>query len=219
MKLCAAILLLAATLPSVPEAQRNLEEELLSTTKPVVRVISPETAGFVIRGGSEQKLLVVIEVISASGSDIDVDDHGIPRFVEPNHNVDVFSSDVVSHREYVNRLGQTVLQVVSEMPVEQLRAGDMAMQPPINFRGLDKTQKQYGFSVPMRDMVKDVVEFNFRVKDRGGIESDPDSRRGRLMIGLATEVYQPPPIPLGPDGKPLAPEPDRSKKPPAPRSS
>jgi hypothetical protein len=70
----------------------------------------------------------------------------------------------------------------------------------------------------MQDMVKDVVEFNFRVKDRSGIESDPDSRRGRLLMGLATEVYLPPPIPLGPDGKPMVPEPDRSKKPPAPRT-
>ena len=218
MKLIAAILLLGATLPFGSEPQQGLEDELLSGAKPVVRVISPETAGFVIRGGAEQRLLVVIEVIAAAGSDIDVDDHGLPRFIEPNLNVDLFSSDVVSHREYVNRLGQTVLQFASEIPVEQLRAGDLVMSPPIKFHGLDKTQKQYGFSVPMQDMVKDVVEFHFTVRDRSGKESDPDSRRGSLIIGLASEVYQPPPIPLGPDGKPQVPGSGQSSKPPAPRS-
>jgi hypothetical protein len=218
MKPNAAIFLLAATLPFGSEPQQSLDDELLSGAKPVVRVISPENAGFVIRGGAEQRLLVVIEVIAASGSDIDVDDHGLPRFIEPNHNVDLFSSDVVSHREYVNRLGQTVLQFASEIPVEQLRAGDLVMSPPINFLGLDKTQKQYGFSVPVQDMIKDVAEFHFTVKDRSGRESDPESRRGSLLIGLANEVYQPPPIPLGPDGKPQIPESGPSSKPPAPRS-
>jgi len=157
-------------------------------------------------------------VIATTGSDIDVDDHGIPHFVAPNHNVDLFRSYVVSHRDYVNRLGQPILQFASEIPVEKLVAGDLVMSPPINFHGLDDTRKQNGFSVPMQDMVKDVFEFHFTVRDRSGNESDRDSRRGSLVIGLATEVYQPPPIPLGPDGKPLVPESGQSKKPPVPRS-
>jgi hypothetical protein len=208
MKILALTLLMAAAAtpsPGVKGDNRVADEELLSGAHPVIRVISPEASCYVIRSGSEQRVLILVEIVAAAGADIAVDDHGLPKFIEPSHNVDLFDSYVVSHHEYVNNLGQTVSQFASEIPVDALRTGDVAMSPPINYRRLDKTQKQHGFSVPVQSMITDVAEFHFRVKDQNGVESDGESPRSSLVIGFARELYLPPVTPSAPDEKPHEP--------------
>lgn len=208
MKLLALTLLMAAAAtppPAVKRDDRTVDEELLRGTHPVVRVVSPEIACHLIRSGSEQRVLILLEIVAATGADIAVDDHGLPKFVEPSHNVDLFDSYVVSHHEYVNSLGQTVSQFASEIPVDALRTGDLAMSPPIDFRRLDKAHKQDGFSVPTEALITEVAEFHFRVKDQNGVESDGASPRSSLIIGLARELYLPPVTPGPPEEKPHEP--------------
>jgi hypothetical protein len=218
MKWIGAVLLLAAVVPPLSAAtDQKVDDELLNGTRPFVRVLSPQSPAFVMRPGGEQRLLILLEIVAVNGSDIVVDDHGLPRFVEPNHNVDLFDSYVVSHKEYVNSLGQTVLQFASEIPVEALRAGDYSMSPPINYRGLDKAQRERGLAIPVQAMVSDVIEFYFQVKDKEGNVSDPKGAHAFLLVGMASEVYQPPPPPLGPDGKPLVPAPNEKDAAPGSR--
>ena len=188
--------------PADLEGRPKIDSALLEGKRPVVHVLSPPGDGATLSLGSEARILVVLEIIDATGADIASDDSGVPKFVEPDHNVDIFSSYVVTHRAYLNSLGEKVYQVVSEIPVDALRAGDMMMSPPVDYRHLTDKQKREGFTFP-NDAMLEAASFAFRVKDLKGAESDPEAASSRLVIGFASGSYLPAPqlVPT-PDPKP-----------------
>jgi len=184
------------------ERRSKIDSAILEGKRPVVHVLSPPEGGATLSLGSEAHILVVLEIIDATGADIASDDSGVPRFVEPDDNVDIFSSYVVAHRVYLNGLGQKVYQVVSEIPVDALRAGDMMMSPPVDYRHLTDKQKKEGFVMP-NDAMLNAASFAFRVKDLQGVQSDPEAASSKLVIGFASGSYLPAPqVGLTPGPKP-----------------
>ncbi len=157
---------------------------------PKVHIVSPQRAGYVMAApSSQEKALISIEVIDAGGAGIQNDTSGLPRFVDPNHNVDVFLSYVVAKGKYRNKLGQEVLQFVSLVPVEKIKMSDALITPPIDYKRIRPEEGERQFTFPRADMVESAT-FNFQVKDLHGVSSDADA--GLLTLGFATRLWAPP---------------------------
>src|SRR5262245_6224989 len=77
--------------------------------KPIVKVMTPAGAGFVMGSWGTAKILIVLEITDTSGSGIATDDFGTPRFVDPNKNVDLFVDHITEKGSYVNGSGLTVM--------------------------------------------------------------------------------------------------------------
>ena len=159
---------------------------------PVLRIASPKDgAGFLMRPGSETKLLVTLEITDVTGSGIETDDMGTPKFYEPDDNADLFRSNIVAKGTYMNHLGQTVIQLTAELPAQELKiTKDGKMTPPFDVPALTEEQRKKGFDVPPEAMV-DVADFHFRVRDRSGAISPAEAEKSQMFIGIAWQLYAP----------------------------
>jgi len=166
--------------------------------RPIVRVVSPggEGTGFVLDHGVS-KILVTLEIVDVEDVGIVTDDSGSPRFFDKNGNVDVFLHHIVSKGTYTDGRGKTVIQLVSEIPIDQLIADkDLKMTPPVDEKKLTKQQREEGIEVP-RDAMLEMAAFFFRVKDRSGAtswnEADPKNEWvPTFSLGFASGLYRPP---------------------------
>jgi hypothetical protein len=157
---------------------------------PRLRVLSP-AKGYILGGLNERKVSIVVEV-TCSELGLLTTDTGAVRFVEPNRNTRLFADHVVARTEYTNNLGQTVVQVISVIPAAKLELSDFTVNPPIAFNEIRPKEGEQKFSVP-REAMAEAAVFNFQVQDLGGHRSSLD--QGKLIIGLATEVWRPKPPP------------------------
>jgi hypothetical protein len=160
---------------------------------PAIRITSPKDGTcYLLQASSETKVIVTIEITDVGGSGLETDDMGTPKFYEPDDNVDLFRSNIVAKGSYLNHLGQTVTQLIAEIPSRDLKIEkDSKVTPPFDAGGLTDAQRQRGFDVPPEAMV-DVATFHFRIRDRAGEISIADGENMRLFIGLATALYRPP---------------------------
>ena len=163
--------------------------------RPIIKVTTPDRISYLMGNGSRTKVLVGIEIIDVGGSGIQTTDSGEPRFVSPNRNVEVFLRHVVYKSTYTNHLGQTVMQLLSVMPAEQLETGEIKVTPPLDLSALDLASMPKDAKIPIVEAV-DAAVFPFQVKDRKGVVSDEDAERSTLYVGFATELYRPtlPPV-------------------------
>jgi len=176
--LCTSKVLAAGTEKENPETK---------TTKPIVKVLTPAGAGFVMGSWGTSKILIVLEITDTSGTGVATDDFGTPRFVEPNKNVDLFVDHIVEKGSYVNGTGLTVMQVVSIVPTENLKTGTYRLTPPVDLASVPDRVRKEGFSYPS-DAMLDAVDFNFQVKDRNGSTSDVS----RLAVAFAQDLFKGP---------------------------
>jgi len=160
--------------------------------KPTVKVLSPADASFIMAPSGGAKLLICLEIVDGSGAGIDTNDSGLPHFVDPNKNVELFAEYVVTHGTYANGRGQTVIQVISEIPVEHLKIDDYKVTPPIDSKRIPSKFKDKAFEIPL-DQAVDVADFWFQVRDRNGIISDKKADSARLFVGVGAAIYVPPP--------------------------
>ena len=109
--------LIGATVVLLPApgvlASDAMEAEGLQTERPVVSVVMPlgfgqSAIGYVIGAGSESKLIVALEVTDATGHGIVANDKGIPAFVEPDQNVELFTRYITMVGTIIAPAGVTI---------------------------------------------------------------------------------------------------------------
>src|SRR2546428_892095 len=118
-----------------PEPPSGAEQK--AGLAPLVKVVTPTNSfSYVVgqgTGSGARMVLIGIEITDRSGAGIDVNDAGIPKFVNANDNVDAFVRRIVAKGSYIDNLGQTVLQLFAEIPVSGLKVeDDMYVSPPLS---------------------------------------------------------------------------------------
>ena len=202
---CSVVLLIVLCASLVPspgfagQAEQETAPEDGSSHKPIVRVMSPgeDGVGFVL-DTSKSKMIISLEIVDVEGVGIETDDSGMPRFFDRNSNVDVFLHHIVTKGNYTNGRGQTVTQLISEIPINQLVADkSLKITPPIDAKNLTKKQEEEGIEIPPTAMVQ-IAAFYFKVKDRNGEFSGSEETDATkklmsptLSIGFASQVYHP----------------------------
>lgn len=178
-KSCLASLFLTLFLAAVSIASQ-------STEKPHIKVLSP-MKGYVLGSLAERKVSIVVE-ITCTEAGVLTTDSGAVRFVEPNRNTRLFAEHVVARTEYTNNLGQTVIQVISVIPLDKIELADFSVNPPMAFKEIRPKEGELKVTVPPDAMVE-AASFHFQVQDLAGHRSAEDE--GNLIIGLAQELWRP----------------------------
>lgn len=188
--LCVVLAVLAtqAGSPAVDKSER--------LPAPDVRVLSPDRAVFLM--GGQQSLIVVVEATDVTGAGILTTASGVPRFVAPNKNVDLFVNRLIAHGTYSDGRGRTVIQLVSQIPTAKLETGDAMLTPPIDAKHIPEEFKKEGFTVPPQSLL-DAADFSFQVEDRAGTKSEV----AILYVAVASDFFRGPylPPPPEPEGK------------------
>jgi hypothetical protein len=187
---------------------------------PVVQVVSPPQSGYVMHDTGKD-LLVCLEIVDVAGAGIDSYDSGMPRFVDPDDNVEAFVDHVIARAAYINPKGQRVTQLVAKIPVHRLIPSQaIRVSPPVDGRRLREIasvlpaeDRNKGFLIPAEAMVE-VAEFRFRVKDLNGVKSGSGSARPPLLVGLASTVFVPPAPDSLEESAPSSDEKTRTPEPP-----
>ena len=151
----------------------------------------------------ERQVLIVLEIVDVSGKGIDSTDSGVPRFTDANRNVELFVSHLIRNDTYVNPLNQTVIQLVSEVPVEKLEVEKEArITAPLDKKNLPREWDGRNIRVP-HDAVATFAAFNFRVKDRSGLSSSAgDDDFPPLVVGFADKAFLPSSLPMPEEPEP-----------------
>ena len=158
---------------------------------PEIRVASPlNRVGYVVGSRVEGKSLICIEVTDRSGTGIERTHGGDIRFVDSNHNVDVFLSYVVAEGSYVNKLGQETHQLCSAVPVDKLEFAEGLTTPPIDYKRIRPSSGQYEFMPSAESMVQ-FASFQFQVKDLRGTRSVGDE--SVIILGFTDSLWVPSP--------------------------
>jgi len=180
-------------LPS-PASTYASQQEKADAIGPTIKVVSPASGvANLIAAGSEAKVLVVIEIADRSGAGLDADDSGTPKFVESDDNVALFRRHIIKKSEYTNHLGQVVTQLVSEVPLRELKFDPGSkLTPPVDAQSPTVRGRTKGFMIPPEAM-NDVAVFVFRVQDRTGALSPMKQEDSRLLIGVGWTIFTPPP--------------------------
>lgn len=190
----AAATMFAFSWASASPGNAPKSDEVAPADRPLVKVMSPALFSYVIGAGGESRILIAIEITDVAGAGIVVDDSGEPRFVEPDDNVDAFSRYIVAKGTYTNNVGQSVIQIWSEVPVKQLRTSEeVKVSPPMDVRDLTESDIKKGIELPPESAV-DVATFSFKVRDRRGVNSDSRSKENdgsKLYIGFAASLFKP----------------------------
>ncbi len=161
--------------------------ESARTDKPTIRIVSPPEAGFLMGPRSGTRVLIAVEIVDYAEAGIVMNDFGVPRFVEPNRNVELFVDHIVARGTYTDNGGHTVIQIFSEVPADKLRSGEYMITPPVDFGSIPSEIRQRGFAIPDEAMLEG-IDFNFQVKDRRGVSSEVS----RLMFAFASGLFQGP---------------------------
>ena len=166
--------------------------------RPAIRLASPQGAGFVMGSWSEAKIVIVLEITDVSGAGIQSDDFGEPRLVEPNHNAEVFLDHLVARGSYVDGKGHDIIQLVAQVPTDDLEIGEFRLTPPVDESAIpeDVRRKEQGFTMSA-DALLPAVDFRFQVRDRNGAESEVF----RLAFAVAQNLYRGPYLPPPVDDK------------------
>jgi hypothetical protein len=166
--------------------------------RPIVRVITPGAvvgsrdatlggAAFLMGQWAGTRILVALEIVDVTGAGISMTDSGDPRFFETNKNVDIFASNIEEMGTYVDGQGRSVLQIISKVPIENLKAGDRYLTPPMDKNSIPPHLRKRAFTIPMRAMLE-AVDFVFIVEDRNGVRSKPS----RLVVAHSNDYYRGP---------------------------
>jgi hypothetical protein len=162
-----------------------------SADAPKLHIVSPARA-FMVGAAESRKLFVCLEITDAAGKGIAKTEFGVPRFVEPNRNVEAFVDGLVARSSYTNNLGQEIEQYAALIPVEKLRAADFKVAPPIDFQKVRPAEGERVVDVPVDAMIE-AASFNFQVQGLDGEKSDADA--GKLVVGLAPRLWVPADLP------------------------
>jgi hypothetical protein len=211
---------IALTLYTTPvHSDPPVASQAAAPSGPSIKVVSPGGAANLMRPGGEDRILIVIEITDRNGAGLDADDDGTPRFEEPGPNVSLFRRHILRQSQYLNHLGQNVVQLISEVPIKDLTyRPDAKITPPMNSWSAELKGRKKGFAIPLEAM-NDVADFVFRVRDRTGAVSPAEDERNSLWVGVAWNLYTPPPEKdTDPDGAPApaAPNPEAASSPPPP---
>jgi hypothetical protein len=179
--------------PAPERAEPSLESD-----RPIVRVVSPMNGSAIVMQDGERKLLIVLEIVDLAGSGIESDDSGTPRFVDPNPNVKIFLSYRIGEYRYVDSNNQSVIQMVSEVPVAKLVAEKgWRITAPVDWKKVSPAWRKHGIEFPPGPTIE-YAAFFFHVRDKRGIASeekkvDPkqDFIFPDLMVGFASSAYVP----------------------------
>jgi hypothetical protein len=156
---------------------------------PIVKVVLPaESPAYLVQPAGTEKILVALEIVDVSGTGIELDKSGNPRFVDADANVAEFLDSIVSRGSYVNRLGQRVTQIISRIRLERLKYDENGISPPIDFLRLRPQEGEREFMFSRSDMVP-VVRFHFRLRDLSGRTSSRDG--GYLNIATVSKLWTP----------------------------
>lgn len=194
--ICIVLFILVAS-PAVFAGEEGRDASNQEVVKPIVRVLSPGQvtgssdptfggAAFVMGEWAGTRILIVLEVIDATGAGIETNDRGEPRFLDANKNVDLFVGHIDTGT-YTDGQGRHVIQIVSKVPIENLKTGDHWLTPPVDLKGIPREAREKGFTFPMQAMVE-AFDFNFIVEDRNGVRSEPS----RLLVAYADGFYRGP---------------------------
>jgi len=194
---------------SAPERAESSPE----SDRPIVRVVSPMHGEAIVMQDAERKLLIVLEIVDVAGSGIESDDSGTPRFVDPNPNVKIFLSYLVGEYRYVDSNNQSVIQMVSEVPVAKLVAEKgWSITAPVDWKNVSPAWRKHGIEFPPGPTIG-YAAFFFRVRDKRGSVSEEKKADPKqdfvfpdLMVGFASSAYVPEGEPP-PDQKPSGEEP------------
>ena len=155
---------------------------------PIVRVMSPQ-GGYVMQPVAGKRLLIAMEIVDTSGAGIKTNRSGMPQFIDPDRNVSLFASEVVTKGSYIDSNGQEVIQIVSLVPAEKMVLEDKARaRPPVNLGHIRPTEGQRTVVFPDEAMIP-FAQFRFQVEDLQGNRSSPDA--GVLIIGFASGIFEP----------------------------
>lgn len=162
----------------------NKPTEGSSAPAPKVKVVSPvASVAYVVGSSQDQKLIVAIEIADTNGVGLDEDSFGLPNFIDGGDNLELFRDHIVGKRLYTNGNGVELLQIVSEIPVERLKASDdVHVSRPVDQRKLGHLKPTGGVPVET-DLAVAVLEF--KVADKSGAVS---SDQAKVMIAFAPEV-------------------------------
>jgi hypothetical protein len=168
------------------------------TDAPVIRVLSPPGGAYLTGSWSSGRLLIALEISEPTGVGLMTYDSGTPRFVEPNHNVDLFDDYILEHGQYMDGRGNTITQILAAVPTENLKLGALKITPPIDPQSIPKSLADSGFMVPT-DALLETADFNFQVKNKNGDES----KVARLVVAIAPDLYRGPFLPpaTGPENE------------------
>ena len=183
-----AFFLPASPSPAAPPA------EIAPQDRPVARVVSPGVRSYLVNGYDGDTLLISLDVVDTARAGIKTDDAGIPRFHQTNRNVETFVGHLVSRGTFTNHLGQSVIQLVSEIPVDRFDLGEIKLSAPVDreyVQALFEANKDLD-RVYIGEAVSAAV-FKFVVTDQRGVTSDQDSAESTLIVGLASGLYRPDP--------------------------
>jgi hypothetical protein len=156
------------------EEPRGFFERERQTDRPIVRVVSP-AGGAYVSSNHESRLLIVLEIVDVSGRGIASDDFGVPRFLGHDPNVALFASHLISMNRFTDGQKQEVLQLVSEVPVDELVLDTrQSVTAPLDSKSISPKWRPLAYPIPLRETVP-FAGFSFRVKDRRGALSENEA--------------------------------------------